>query len=191
MGRFSQLEPTGGNAPQEETGNGAPALGASALGAAAATPAPAPPRGGKVVRPQGAPGDLDDDAPEGRDAPATSAQGDDAYFSGNWDRALRLYSRAIQLDSTLVAPWAGQVYALLRKGQHSEAMTWANRALEVFPEHPSLLGARGVVYAAQGMVRRAVGASDYALSKGGDAGGVARARGNPAGRGQSQCHGLL
>jgi tetratricopeptide (TPR) repeat protein len=61
----------------------------------------------------------------------------------------------------------GQVYALLRLKQNTEALTWANRALEVFPDEPDLLSARGVVFASQGMIRRAVGASDFALAKGG------------------------
>lgn len=100
------------------------------------------------------------------DAPQVLADADAAYYSGRWDDALRDYSRVLQLDSTLVRPWVGQVYALLRKGQAAEAMTWVNRALERFPDDPSLLSVRGVVFARQGMDQRAMGSSDYAIGMG-------------------------
>jgi tetratricopeptide (TPR) repeat protein len=50
--------------------------------------------------------------------------------------------------------------------QLREADLWVGRALELFPEDATLISLRAVVYAFMGMLKRAVGTSDYALSKG-------------------------
>ncbi|MDX2175178.1 MAG: tetratricopeptide repeat protein [Candidatus Sumerlaeia bacterium] len=95
------------------------------------------------------------------------AQADDAYFGGDPRGALRLYSRALQADSTQLAPWSGQVNALLAMKQYREGDVWSNRALEQFPEEPTLLSQRARVVAYVGDTKRAMGISDYAMSRGG------------------------
>jgi len=91
---------------------------------------------------------------------------DAEYFTGHFERALRLYSRALQLDNARVYPWVGQVLALLAMDQVKEADLWAARAIELFPDDASLLSLRALVYARKGMLNRAIGASDYAMSRG-------------------------
>ncbi|MBM3334595.1 hypothetical protein FJY63_08025, partial [Candidatus Sumerlaeota bacterium] len=93
--------------------------------------------------------------------------GDKFYFTGRWDKALRMYSRALQVDSTQCYPWVGQVLALLAMNQVKEADLWVGRAIEFFPDDASLLSLRALVYAHKGMLNRAIGASDYALTRGG------------------------
>jgi len=191
MSRFSQLEtgrkpptapPTGESTPEASAIPAASPKATEPAGAAPVTqPDPVP--GKRRLEMAGAgtnPGVETKGSPASRhdadaapslsspadDAPATLIQAEQAYYVGDWDRALRLYSRALQLNASLVRPWVGQVYALLRKRQDGEAMTWVNRALERFPEDPSLLSVRGLVYAAKGMHQRALGSSDYAIGVG-------------------------
>jgi superkiller protein 3 len=93
-------------------------------------------------------------------------EADKHYFTGRYDKALRLYSRALQIDNAQVYPWVGQVFSLLAMDQIKEADLWVIRAIEMFPEDPTLLSLRALVYAHKGMLNRAIGASDYALSRG-------------------------
>jgi len=121
--------------------------------------------------------------PEGsipRDAAATPApvegdegyystfieKADEAFFTGAYRDALRHYSRALQAENNHVYPWIGQISALIQLKQYKEAELWSTRALEQFPEESSLLSQRARVLALTGNARRAVGVSDYALSKG-------------------------
>lgn len=88
------------------------------------------------------------------------------YFSGRYDQALRMYSRALQVENAQVYPWVGQILSLLAMGQVKEGDLWAGRAIELFPDDPTLLSLRALVYAHKGMLNRAIGASDYAMSRG-------------------------
>ena len=94
-------------------------------------------------------------------------EADKQYFTGHCDKALRLYSRALQVDNSQVYPWVGQVFSLLGMDQIKEADLWVTRAIELFPEDATLLSLRALIYAHRGMLNRAIGASDYALTRGG------------------------
>jgi len=138
----------------------------AAEGAASVLAGLSPSKGSEATKP-----DEAKDTKERVEAPEINAVGvlaeaDYWFYSGQWDRALRTYSRAIQLDGQLVSAWVGQLHALIRKNQIAECITWVDRALAIFPDHPSLLAMRAVAFAHQGMVRRAIGACDFALSKG-------------------------
>lgn len=103
---------------------------------------------------------------EAYDFPYYIAQADGQFFHGEYEKALRLYSRALQLDNSQKYPWVGQIFCLLEMNQLKEADLWVARALQLFPEEPSLISLRAIIYAHKGMIRRAIGTSDYALSKG-------------------------
>lgn len=100
------------------------------------------------------------------DYPAAIAVADEAFFRGDYKAALRHYSRALQSDSTQMYPWIGQLNALLALRQYKEAEVWSNRALELFPEDATVLSQRARVLAHTGNIKRAIGVSDYAVSKG-------------------------
>jgi tetratricopeptide (TPR) repeat protein len=100
------------------------------------------------------------------DFPYYIARADEHFFFGEYEKALRLYSRALQLDNSQKYPWVGQIYCLLEMNQLKEADLWVARALQLFPEEPSLISLRAITYAHKGMLRRAIGTSDYALGKG-------------------------
>jgi len=96
-------------------------------------------------------------------------EADKQYFTGRYDKALRIYSRALQVDNSQIYPWVGQVFSLLAMNQIKEADLWVTRAIGLFPEDATLLSLRALIYAHKGMMNRAIGASDYALSRGGTA----------------------
>jgi tetratricopeptide (TPR) repeat protein len=93
------------------------------------------------------------------------AEAEHAYFHGDYRKALRIYSRAIQADHSQVVPWVGQVMCLIELHQFREATVWVKRALEMFPEDARILSIQGAVYANMGMAQRAIGSSDYALAR--------------------------
>jgi tetratricopeptide (TPR) repeat protein len=100
------------------------------------------------------------------DYPTFVQRGDMHFFQGEYEKALRFYSRALQMESTRQYPWIGQIYCLLQLRQLSEADLWIQRALELFPDDPALLSLRAVVLARKGMTKRAIGTSDYAMTRG-------------------------
>lgn len=93
------------------------------------------------------------------------AEADRLFYLGEYQKALRGYSRAIQQDAAQVKPWVMQVLCLLEQKQFKEALVWVKRGIELFPDDPRLLSLEGVVYAHEGMVQRGLAASDYALKK--------------------------
>ena len=99
---------------------------------------------------------------------STMRDADERFYQGDWKEAIRLYSRALQLDNSQVAPWVGQVIALLFQGQLREADAWAKRSLECFPDHPAAVSIHGLVFVLQGMTKRGIGSSDYAMGLGAD-----------------------
>ena len=110
--------------------------------------------------------ELLEKATERYDQPYFIEQADDLYFTGQYEKALRFYSRALKLDNSQKYPWVGQILCLLEMNQTKEAELWANRGLDIFPEDTSLISLQAVSYAHRGMVKRALGSSDYALQKG-------------------------
>lgn len=72
------------------------------------------------------------------------------YQRGNFEAAMRLYSRALQDNPNGADAWVGQVRMLIELGELKEASVWADRALEVNPGHGELLAAKGVAAARMG-----------------------------------------
>lgn len=126
-------------------------------------------RPGAISREAIAPPTPESAPPTAADYPEAVALADEHYFQGEYKDALRHYSRAIQGDSTHVYPWIGQVSALIGMRQFNEAKVWSDRALDHFPEDPALLAQRARVLAHTGDTKRAIGVSDYAMSKGANA----------------------
>lgn len=139
------------------------------------TPAPSPADaapGGRVVRRRAGPEDSSVAAapPPDYDVHYYLGQGDRCFYGGNYQKALRMYSRAVQEEHSAIEPWVGQIRCLLEMKQAREAMVWVRRALELFPEEPRLISLQGMAYAASGMVERGLQCSDYALARPGQSG---------------------
>ncbi|MGP0067802.1 MAG: tetratricopeptide repeat protein [Isosphaeraceae bacterium] len=67
---------------------------------------------------------------------------DDHRRRGLYENALRYYSRALELDRTLLPGWVGQVRMLVLLGEFPEAELWARKALELFKGQGDLMAAR-------------------------------------------------
>jgi tetratricopeptide (TPR) repeat protein len=61
---------------------------------------------------------------------------------GRFESALRLYTRALHEDRTLIPAWVGQVQMLVQLGECHEGRLWSDKALELFRTNGELLAAK-------------------------------------------------
>jgi tetratricopeptide (TPR) repeat protein len=87
------------------------------------------------------------------------------WLAGDFEVALRNYSRALEQNSSFYPGWLGQVMMLIELGEYKEAAVWVDKALEMFPEHPELLAAKAVACTRDGKIDKAIGYSDNSVSK--------------------------
>lgn len=92
-------------------------------------------------------------------------EGDSHYRLGRFEKALRAYSRALELNPALQEAWLGQVKMLLELEEPKEADIWAEKALGKFPDHSELIGARAVAQARMGNIEKAMAFSDSSIRK--------------------------
>jgi tetratricopeptide (TPR) repeat protein len=85
--------------------------------------------------------------------------------SGMHESALRLYSRALELDKSLVAGWLGQVQMLIALGEYPEAELWSRKALELFKNNPDLLAGRSQALCRSGDLKTAQASCDAAINQ--------------------------
>jgi tetratricopeptide (TPR) repeat protein len=86
---------------------------------------------------------------------------------GLYELALKYYSRALELDKSLVCGWLGQVQMLVFLDEFKEAELWARKSLEMFPNNGDLLAGRSHALCRMGDMKRALAACDGALQQGG------------------------
>jgi tetratricopeptide (TPR) repeat protein len=87
------------------------------------------------------------------------------WLAGDFEIALRNYSRCLEQNSAFYPAWLGQVMMLIELGEYKEAAVWADKALEMFPEHPEILSAKAIAYARDGRLEKAIAYSDSAIGK--------------------------
>ncbi len=87
------------------------------------------------------------------------------WLAGDFEVALRNYSRCLEQNSSIFHGWSGQVRMLLELDETKEADLWADKAMDLFPDHPELLGLKAVANKRQNKMRQAMDYSDNALSK--------------------------
>jgi len=87
------------------------------------------------------------------------------WLAGDWELALRNYSRALEKNNTVFEAWAGQVRMLIELGEYREAGIWTDKALQFFPENPELLALKAVACARDGMIAKAIAYSDNSVTK--------------------------
>ncbi|MGB7748028.1 MAG: tetratricopeptide repeat protein [Verrucomicrobiia bacterium] len=101
-----------------------------------------------------------------------------AFEGGNFEQALRLYSKVLEFNPQNTAAWTGQVRMLIELGEFREAKLWADKALERFPNEPELLAAKAVALGRSGDLQGALSFSDAAIEERGDTPYVWLARGD-------------
>jgi len=90
-------------------------------------------------------------------------QAEREYREGNFDNALRFYSRALEADKLMVEAWRRQVDMLLELGEFNEAAIWADKAMELFPEDPDLLAVKAISLCRKGDAGNAMKIADKAI----------------------------
>ena len=100
------------------------------------------------------------------------------FESGNFEAALRRYSKVLEFNPQNTAAWAGQVRMLIEMGEYQEARLWADKALERFPQDPELLAAKAVALGRNGNLQEALACSDASIEERGDTPYVWLARGD-------------
>jgi tetratricopeptide (TPR) repeat protein len=83
--------------------------------------------------------------------------------NGNFENALRFYSRALEIDRHLISAWVGQVQMLILLGEYPQASTWAKKALEMFPHHGDLLAAQAQAECRRGDLKQSNALVDGAM----------------------------
>lgn len=89
----------------------------------------------------------------------------DERRNGRHEAALRYYSRALEVDRSLVEGWCGQVQMLVALGEYPEADLWSRKALELFKNNPLLLAARTQALVRIGDLKTAQATCDAAIGQ--------------------------
>lgn len=92
----------------------------------------------------------------------------DQRRAGNYENALRFYSRSLEHDKSLVLAWVGQVQMLVQLCEYPQATLWSRKALEIFPNNPELLAGQAQAECRLGNLRPALALSDGALQQRGE-----------------------
>jgi len=87
------------------------------------------------------------------------------WLAGDYELAMRNYSRVLEQNSTFFEAWVGQVLMLIELGEYKEASVWADKALELFPEHPELIAIKAVACSRDAKFDKAIAYSDNSISK--------------------------
>ncbi|MDI6755230.1 MAG: tetratricopeptide repeat protein [Thermodesulfobacteriota bacterium] len=90
-----------------------------------------------------------------------------SHLNGDFETALKYYSRSLGYKKESVEAWAGQVLCLIDLGEFKEAALWAERAIEVAGNSPELLAVKAMALGRTGEIEKALGFSDQAVKKGG------------------------
>jgi len=82
---------------------------------------------------------------------------------GQFESALRLYTRALQEDRALIPAWVGQVQMLVELDECHEARVWSDKALELFRSHGDLLAAKAQACVRLNDMKSGLACSDASL----------------------------
>jgi tetratricopeptide (TPR) repeat protein len=85
--------------------------------------------------------------------------------NGMHELALRHYSRALEMDKSLVTGWVGQVQMLIALAEYPEAELWSRKALELFKNNAELLASRGQALCRMGDLKNARANCDAAINQ--------------------------
>ncbi len=90
----------------------------------------------------------------------------ESQLNGDFEAALRYFSRALSYKIEIPEAWIGQVLCLIDLGEFDEAMVWAEKAAEVIGNVSELLAVKAMALGRKGEFERALGYSDQAMKKG-------------------------
>jgi tetratricopeptide (TPR) repeat protein len=113
-----------------------------------------------------------------KDEPFYFLEAKTAFANGEFEQALRSYSKVLEFNPKNAAAWTGQVRSLIELGEFPEAKLWADKAIEKFPNDPELLAAKAVALGRMGDVKAALAFSDASIEERGDTPYIWLARGD-------------
>ncbi len=87
-------------------------------------------------------------------------------INGDFEAALRYFSRALSYKIDIPEAWIGQVLCLIDLGELKEAVTWADRASEVIGNDSELIAVKAMALGRLGDIEKALAYSDQAMKKG-------------------------
>ena len=102
----------------------------------------------------------------------------EAFEQGDFEQALRRYSKVLEYNPDNRAAWNWQVRSLIELGEFREAKLWAEKALERFLDDAELLASKAVALARCGDLEAALAYSDASLEQHGNTPLVWLARGD-------------
>ena len=105
--------------------------------------------------------------PLDRDAGHWMRKADESRRMGLYELALKYYSRALELDRSLVAGWVGQVQMLVQLEEYPEAELWSRKGLEMFPANGELMAGRAQSFCRMGDMKQAHALCDGSLRQAG------------------------
>jgi len=85
------------------------------------------------------------------------------FLNGEFEPALRYYARSLEQDHLIEEAWVGQLRCLIELGEFSEAVVWADRAIQLFPGSARILAMKALALGRKGELDRALAASDASL----------------------------
>jgi tetratricopeptide (TPR) repeat protein len=88
----------------------------------------------------------------------------DQRSEGQYENALRFYSRTLELDKGVTVAWAGQVQMLILLREYPQADLWVRKAMDLFPSDGELLACRAQARCRMGDVALAQELSDGVIS---------------------------
>jgi tetratricopeptide (TPR) repeat protein len=100
------------------------------------------------------------------------------FENGDFEQALRHYSKVLEFNPENASAWTAQVRMLIELGEFREAKLWSDKALERFPTDPELLAAKAVALGRSGDLAGALAFSDASIEERGDTPYVWLARGD-------------
>jgi tetratricopeptide (TPR) repeat protein len=87
------------------------------------------------------------------------------WLAGDFELALRNYCRVLEQNKSVFEGWSGQVLMLIELAEYQEADLWADKALELFPDHPELLALKAIACVRDSRDKQAIAYSDRAIGQ--------------------------
>jgi tetratricopeptide (TPR) repeat protein len=107
-------------------------------------------------------------APIGSDEKRLLQKADESFSQGNFEQALRDYSKVLEYNPLSPEAWAGQAKMLIELEEYREASLWADKGLEKLPHCAELLATKAVALARLGDTAAALTYSDNAMAEKGE-----------------------
>lgn len=92
----------------------------------------------------------------------------ESFAKGDFEQALRDFSKVLEFNPINPDAWAGQIRMLIELDEYREANLWADKGLEKLPHAADLLAAKAVALARLGDTHAALTYSDNAMAEQGE-----------------------